>query len=1187
MPACAQCGGLNPDGDRFCSDCGSALGSNCPSCGSTVVAGKRFCGQCGTAVAGGETPAQPAQPAAVPVAERRVCSVLFCDLVGFTPLSESRDPEEVRELLSRYFDLARTVITRYGGTVEKFIGDAVMAVWGTPVALEGDTERAVRAALDLVDDITALGVEMEAPTLAARAGVVTGEVAVTLGATNQGMVAGDVVNTAARVQTAAAPQSVLVDETTRRLAQAAVAFEDGGEHQLKGKAEPQKLWRALRVLSGVGGSQRVDGLEAPLTGRDVELRLIKDQFHASVDRRTPRLVVVSGPAGVGKSRLGWEFEKYVDGVAMVTLWHRGRCLSYGDGVVFWALAEIVRQRLAIAEEDPPDVATSKLAAGVASHVPDEQERDYIGIRLGRLLGLTYPGDHGRELAREELFAGWRLWFERLAAADPVVLLIEDAQYADSGLLEFLDHLVDWARNVPIFILVFCRPELEVAHPRWGTGRNRMLLALDPLDGESMDRLLDALVPDIPPAAAAAIAKQAQGIPLFAVETVRSLIDQDVVVPRDGVYRLVAEVGELTVPDSLHALLAARLDALTPSVRSLVADAAVLGSTFPAEALVAVSERSDDEVRAALDELVRREVLEISADPLSPQRGTYHFSHEMLRQVAYDTLSRRDRKSRHLIVAAHLRSTFSGDGDEVVDVIARHYLDALNAIPGDDDAEQIRAEAITALARAGERGERTGSPRRAAVSYLTAADLLEHENDGKRAAALVEQAATAAFAGAQYGEAVEHADRARAGFERAGETRSAGRAAMIAGRALRVWGRYVEARERLDIAVELLGDEPDELRATALDQLAALAVFAGAAEAEALTDQSVKLIQAVSTDAGVISGPLVTRGIWLASAGRRTEAVAMLREAARLSDQAGDTTGYGIALLNLSDALGAADPAGAAEAASASADALRRTGYSAYLNYSLMNLAYALIVTGDWAEAERTLTVTAEADGVDDSDELISDLAWLVALRGDADHARELLSRLTHLRETEAPQERAFISLVEAFIAVASDDPAEALRAAQATLEHADALGLGGEQPRWAWPLAARNAHYLGETATQHDLLAMVDAVPRGYLPPMLLAERDLALARLAGAAGEPDADRLYRTAIAAMRDQSTPYHLSDGLLDYAEFLASSGDAAASAELVDEAEAIATRLTARPLAARAAAVRAGALDPSSRRRVPAG
>src|ERR1700677_2516438 len=405
-----------------------------------------------------------------------------------------------------------------------------------------------------------------------------------------------------------------------------------------------RTWRpaaggGTRVLSAVGGAQRVDGLEAPLMGRDAELRTIKDLFHAAAERRVPRLVLVSGPAGVGKSRLGWEFEKYADGLAAEVWWHRGRCLSYGEGVAVWALAEIVRQRLGIAEVDPADVSAAQLAAGHDRFVPDQAERAYAGARLSRLLGVAFAGGGGSALSREELFAGWRLFFERLAAVRPVILLVEDAQYADAGLLDFLDHLIDWTRDLAVYVLVFARPELDQIRPGFGTGRNRVTLTLDPLDRTSMDLLVDALVPGMPAAARSKITGQAQGVPLFAVETVRSLIDRDIVQPVEGVYRLTGDIGELAVPDSLHALLAARLDALEEGVRRLVSDAAVLGSTFPAEALIAVSGQDENAVRPALTDLVRREVLSVSADPLSPERGSYQFAQQMLRQVAYDTVSR--------------------------------------------------------------------------------------------------------------------------------------------------------------------------------------------------------------------------------------------------------------------------------------------------------------------------------------------------------------------------------------------------------------------------------------------------------------------------------------------------------------------------------------------------------------------
>jgi class 3 adenylate cyclase/predicted ATPase len=1106
----------------------------------------------------------------VPVAERRVCSVLFCDVVGFTPLSESRDPEAVRELLSEYFDRARTVIGRYGGVVEKFIGDAVMAVWGTPVAAEGDAERAVRAALDLVAAVADLGAESGLAGLAARAGVVTGEVAVTLGATGEGMVAGDAVNTAARVQAAAEPGTVLTDGATQRLAGSAIGFAAAGERALKGKAEPQHLWRATRVLAGVGGSQRVDGLEAPLTGRDAELRTIRELFHAAAGRRVPRLVLVAGPAGVGKSRLGWEFEKYLDGLVEEVWWHRGRCLSYGDGVAFWALAEIVRQRLGIAEEDPAESAAAKLAAGLGEFVPDPAERAYAGVRLGRLLGVAFAGDGAGPLAREELFAGWRLFFERLAAVRPVVLVVEDAQYADAGLLDFLEYLIDWVRDLPIYVLVLARPELGQARPGLGAGRNRSTLTLDPLDPVSMDALVDALVPGMPGPALAKITAQAQGIPLFGVETIRSLIDRDIVQPIEGAYRLVGDVGELAVPDSLHALLAARLDALDPQVRRLVADAAVLGITFPAEALIAVSGQDEPVVRAALNELVRREVLSVSADALSPEKGSYRFTHQMLRQVAYDTLSRRDRKARHLAVAAHLRAAFPGDGEEVTDVIARHYLDALDAIPGDPDTGQIRGQAIAALVRAAERAARTGAPGLAAASYASAAQLTQADTpDGAPAAALWEHAARAALTNAGWATALEQAGQAQELYGQGGDTRSAARAQTVAGAALRRWGRYAQARDQLTTAVAVLRADPDANTVQALGELALLEATAGAPEADALTTEALTLGQALAVDDTILAQLFTTRGIWLGHAGRRQpEAASYFREAARLATQAGDTLSLGRALLSLSDAITGTDPAAGAEAARAAAAHLRQAGDRHHLAIAVVNLAQALLMTGDWDGAEAELDQALDGDGLADIEFLACNRAAVAALRGDTLAAQQTLAGLGHLRASEDPQDQATIAAVEAFTAAARGQPDTALHGARAVLGHADALGISWDFLRWAWPLAARAAHDLTATATTADLLAMLDGYQPGQLAPMQRAERDLARARLTAADAGPDTGAAFTAAITGLRQHSTPYHLAHGLLDHAKHLLRLGDDEAAEEAIAEARDIAGRLGCQPLLGRA-------------------
>ena len=1102
-----------------------------------------------------------------------MCSVLFCDMAGFTPLSESRDPEAVRELLSGYFGVARTVIGRYGGVVEKFIGDAVMAVWGTPVATEGDTERAVRAALDLVTEVSHLGTKAGVPGLAVRAGVVTGEVAVTVAAVGEGMVAGDAVNTAARIQAAAEPGQVLVDSATQRLAASAIAFTQAGAHHLKGKAEPQDLWRAIRLLAGVGGSQRVDGLEAPLTGRDAELRTIKDLFHATAERQVPRLVLISGPAGVGKSRLGWEFEKYADGLAGQMRWHRGRCLSYGDGVAFWALAEMIRQRLAIAEEDPADVAVAKLADGLDRLFPDPDEQAYVGARLGRLLGVALTGDEGSPLAREELFAGWRQFFERLAADEPVVLLVEDAHYADSGLLDFLDHLIDWVRDLPMYVLVFARPELGQARPGFGAGRNRSTLTLDPLDAASMDRLVDALVPGMPAVARAKITRQAQGIPLFAVETVRSLIDRDVVQPREGVYHLVGDVGELTVPDSLHALLAARLDALDPGARRLVTDAAVLGGTFPAEALIAVSGQDETAVRAALAELVRREVFSVFADRLSPERGSYQFAQQMLRQVAYDTLSRRDRKTRHLKVADHLRAAFANDGEEVADVVASHYLDALKAVPGDPDDNQIRDQAIGMLTRAAQRAERTGAPARAAFSYATAAELTSAgraDPDGRPSAGVLwERAAEAAIIEGNHAAAREHADRAREYHVQRGQARAAARAQALTGRALGIWGHHGEAREQLTAALKVLRTDPDTDTVRALEELAAVEAFDGSPDADRLTTEALVLGQALNVGAGRLSSLLMTRSVHLLFAERRTEAAAYLRESARLATEADDNFQLGIALGNLSAVL--TDPAAKAEAARAAADRLRRVGSRDSLALAIGNLASSLLQAGDWDAAEAELDQVVASGELAGEEYIALQRAELAAYRGDASTARTLLAGLRDVPTREDAQSKASITYIEALIANACGQPADALRHSRSTLAHAVVLGISNDYISWAWALATRAAGELADLTATRELLALLDAYEPGQLGAILRVERDLVRIRLAACDGDPGSEAGFAAAIGGLRELSTPYHLAHGLLDYAQYLARVGDAEGAAAALQEAREIASRLRCQPLLDRAEAI----------------
>ena len=490
LMTCSTCGATNPPDGRFCLECGSALGG-CPNCGASNPAGARFCGNCGTNLA---TAAATHSAATRPTiadprgtaTERRVVSVLFADLVGFTTISADRDPETMRDLQDRYFERTRVIVDRYGGVIEKFIGDAVMAMWGAPVAFEDDAERAVRAGLELVDMVPALGREMGVD-LAIRAGVLTGEAAVTLGTAGQGMVTGDMVNTAARLQSVAPAGGVLVGEATRMAAEAAIEFIPAGDQVLKGKTSTVPSWLAVRVVGERGGARRPDALEPPFVGRTDELRFLKEQFHAVGRERRARLVSLVGQAGIGKSRLAWELEKYLDGVVEQVWWHRGRSPSYGEGVTFWALGEMIRRRAGLAEGDGEEATRlggrhddARRTSRTTPSVPGSSRGS------SSLLGIGDTPAGGRA----ELFAAWRTFFERLAETGPVAFVVEDLQWSDDGLLDFLEHLLDWGRSSPFFVLTLARPELLERRPGWGTDRRGAMLDA----ARSADRRRDARAP---------------------------------------------------------------------------------------------------------------------------------------------------------------------------------------------------------------------------------------------------------------------------------------------------------------------------------------------------------------------------------------------------------------------------------------------------------------------------------------------------------------------------------------------------------------------------------------------------------------------------------------------------------------------------------------------------------------------
>jgi class 3 adenylate cyclase/predicted ATPase len=953
---CFTCGTTNPAGRRFCDNCGSALSSACPTCGEANRAEARFCGNCGTALAGLNGPTsdaadgRPAAPAPGTVAERRLVSVLFADLVGFTPFAEERDAEHVRETLTRYFDTARAVIERHGGTVEKFIGDAVMAVWGTPVAHEDDAERAVRAALELIPAVKTVDAALEA-----RVGVLTGEAAVSLGAIDQGMVAGDLVNTAARLQSVAQAGTVLIGESTMRAAGTAIAFAPIGEQELKGKTAPVPAWRAVRV---VGGREREgsDGLEPPFVGREAELALLKELIHAAGQEKRPRLIAITGPAGIGKSRLAAEFATYLDGLVESIYWHRGRSPSYGEGVTFWALGEMVRRRARLAEDDDEATTRQRIADTLVDFVPDEQDRRLVEPALLALLGVGEPPPGGRDV----LFAAWRIFFERIAARGTTVLLFEDLQWADGGLLDFIDHLLEWSKGVPLVVLALARPELTERRPEFGSAtRHFHSIPLEPLPDGQMRNLLAGLVPGLPENAVNAIVGRADGIPLYAVETVRMLLADKRLEPvGDGTYRPTGPLDELAIPETLRSLVAARLDALDPTDKALLQQAAVLGHSFAPDSLATVSGQSADEISQRLRRLVRREILSVEADPRSPERGQYAFVQGVIREVAYGTLSRRERRERHLAAARHFEAV--GD-EETAGALASHYLAAVHASHDGAERDAVAAQARLALRGAAERATALASYAQA-LTYLEQA--LEVTDEAADRAQLLESAALAAQADARTERAIELARQASEAYRAVDDMLGARRAAGALGTILIDASQLSDAVEVLTAALSELPDNSLELRAELDARLSrAYMRLSRHEEAIAAADRALATAERRRMTA-VVAEAMNNKGSALSGLGRWREAAALLEAAAAIAKEAGEMELHVRALNNLAVVIDDEDPMRGQTIVEAALEVARRHGLRRMTTWlSGAPLFFQLRIGHDWdgplAELQETIREAAD------------------------------------------------------------------------------------------------------------------------------------------------------------------------------------------------------------------------------------
>jgi class 3 adenylate cyclase/tetratricopeptide (TPR) repeat protein len=1156
---CKSCGWANAADNRFCGRCGTAFPAGCPSCGGTVPLGQPFCGQCGRAMStASEQPGvDTTTPVATTISELRWASVLFVDLVEFTPLTVGWDAEEIRELLAGYYQVASTIVQRYGGMVEKFIGDAVVAAWGARSSREDDPARAVRAGLEIVAAVSGHGELHQLSGLVARAGVVTGQVASWSGA-GPGLVAGDRVNLAARVQSEAEPGGVLVDEVTMRATRSSVAYAEAGERVLKGFSDPLALWRAVRAFAPDGGVRHPDALEASFIGRARELSMVKELFHAAADDGRARLVAVSGVAGIGKSRLAWEFELYVEGLAEDVFWHRGRCPSYGEGVAFWALAEMMRERFGIAADDTLEVAAARLAVVLPDWVPNVQEREFVEPRVGVLIGTV-----DRAFSQEELFAGWRLFLERLAAIRPVVLVFEDLHWADRGLVDFIEYLLDWSAGKPLYMLTLARPDLAERRPGWATGRvGASVLHLDPLPQTAMDRLIDELVPGMPAEMRDRIASQSGGIPLYAVETIRSLLDRGLVVRSNGVHHLEGALQDLDVPASLTALIAARLDALPSAERELVMGLAVLGDSFHRGAVSAVSDAPEEAIDDGLRALVRKEVLQVQPDSMSLGRDEYAFLQPLVRSVAHEALSRKARKVRHRAAAEYLSASYPDKGADVAEMIAAHLLEAYSAASNDPEAPVLRRQAAEGFERAGDRAAAVGSPDSAEGYYRTAAELAEDEADQVRC---VTAAATMA-------ERAGRPDDALALFESAAEAhRTAGRtvaaARIVAGSG---WAR-VNYRTDLEMTLQQLQEAARVLEgAGIIDELASLRpVLASAlitlgsdprAAAEHL-ESGLVLSTALENYGGLVAG-LHTKAQLLASQHRVVEATALFSAVAEISRDHDDLEMEAIARGSLGQLLLQADLPTAAAELELSLKLSNRLGHALFEAENASQLGTLYHFLGNWDEAERCARQAIEISQRAHLPDGRLLLVLLLTGRGDLDEAQQQVDALEDLAEHGDLENS--LDLSRAVLARAENRLGDAAESAGRVAR--DVLRTAGQfssRFRLAWPLAVESALSAGDVEETRSLLDLVEGAPIGHVPPYIRAQRARLAARLASKGDEEGTQTGLETSIRIFGEHGYAYWTARAQSDLACWLHDRGRREEAEPLFTQAAEVFRRVGAVP------------------------
>ena len=751
-------------------------------------------------------------------------SVLFCDLVGFTARAESLDPEDVEALLRPYHERVRAELERHGGTVEKFIGDAVMALFGAPVAHEDDPERAVRAALAISDFAHEAGLEL-------RIGVSTGEALVRLDAqpeSGEGMASGDVVNTAARLQVAAPVNGILVNEATHRATREVVDYEEAPAVEAKGKSEPVAVWSATAVRSRFG----VDVTHhagAELVGRERELAILRDAFERARQERVPQLVTLVGVPGIGKSRLVYELSRVADADPDLITWRQGRCLAYGDGVAFWALAEMVKAQAGIDERDTEDAAVTKLRAAIEAAIPEGGDVRWVESHLRPLIGVETESGLGGD-RRGEAFAAWRRLLEALADQRTLVLVFEDLHWADDGLLDFVDELVDWLRDVPLFVIASARPELLERRPGWGGGKlNASTIGLAPLSSEQTSlliaRVLERAV--LPAATQVALLERAEGNPLYAEQFAQLYLER-------------GSASELPLPETLQGIVAARLDGLATDEKAALQDAAVIGKVFWAGGL-----RMDaDQSSPMLHSLERKGFLTRQRRSSLEGESEWAFSHMLLRDVAYSQIPRAERAAKHRAAAEWIESL--GRPEDYAELLAHHWRSALELADasGQDSAELVDP-ARRALREAGTRAFSVNAYPTAAAYYGDALALWPEE-DAARPHLRYRWAAALDLADDD--RALEALETARDALLKTGDKQTAAEAELSVSRLWWRRGQRDESFRHDTRAAELVGTTSSPAAARVLAYQARTRMIAGEpGEGIRLGEQALAMAEALGND----------------------------------------------------------------------------------------------------------------------------------------------------------------------------------------------------------------------------------------------------------------------------------------------------------------------------------------------------